>query len=86
LLFENINIDIYKTMTLPLFYYGFGTWSVTLIGKRRLRLFDYRVLRRIFGPQKDEATEEWRKLNIMQVYDLYPLPNVIWLIKSRKMR
>jgi hypothetical protein len=56
-------------MILPLFYYGFGTWSVTLRGKHRLRVFDYRVLRGIFGPQKDEVIKERRRPNIMQVYD-----------------
>jgi ribosomal protein S21 len=68
------------------FYYGFGTWSVALTEKRRLRVFEGRVLRRVFGPQKEEVMEERRILNNMRVYALYPLPNIIRVIKSRKMR
>jgi hypothetical protein len=73
-------------MTLTVLYYGFGTWCITLTEKRGLRVFDNRVLGRIFGPQKDEVTEEWKRLNNMQVYDLYPSPNIIRVIKSRKRR
>ena len=77
---------IYKTMILSVFCYGFRTWCVTLREKRRLRLFENRVLRRIFGPQKDDVTEEWRRLNNMHDYDLCPSPNIIRVIKSQKMR
>jgi hypothetical protein len=73
-------------MIFPLLYYGFGTWSVTPRGKHRQRVFDYRVLRGIFGLQKDEVTKERRRPNIMEVYDMYLSPNIIWVIKSRKMR
>jgi hypothetical protein len=64
-------------MILPVLYCGF----VKLREKRGLRVFENRVLRRIFGPQKDEVTEEWKRPNIMQVYDLYSSPNIIRLIK-----
>ena len=58
----NIIILIYRTIILPVVLYGCETWSLTLRKERRLRVFENRVLRRIFGPKKDEVTEEWRKL------------------------
>jgi hypothetical protein len=50
-----------------------------------LRAFEIRVLRRIFGPKRDEATGEWRKLHSEELNDLYSSPNIIWVIKSRRM-
>jgi hypothetical protein len=49
-------------------------------------VFDNRVLRRIFGPKRDEATGEWRRLHNEELYDLYKSPDIIWVIKSRRMR
>jgi hypothetical protein len=57
-------------------------WSLTLREEHRLRVFENRVLRRIFGPKRDEVTGEWRKL----LHDLYSSPSIITIIKSRKMR
>jgi hypothetical protein len=62
LLSGNIKVKIYKTIILPLVLYGCETWSVTLSEMRRLRVFENRVLRGIFGRKKDEITGEWRKL------------------------
>ena len=66
--------------------YGCETWSLTLREERRLRVFENRVLRRIFGPRRDEITGEWRKLHNEELSDLYSLPNIVRVVKSRRMR
>ena len=63
LLSKNTKIKIYRTIILRVVLYGRDTWSLTLRGERRLRVFENRVLRRIFGPVRDEVTGEWRKLH-----------------------
>jgi hypothetical protein len=55
--------------------YGYETWSLTLREERRFRAFENRVLRRIFGPKRNEVTGEWRKLHNEQLNDLYSPPN-----------
>jgi hypothetical protein len=62
LLSRNVKVKIYKTMILPVVLYGYGTWSLTLREEHRLRVFENRVLRRIFGPKRDEVTGKWRSL------------------------
>jgi hypothetical protein len=64
--------------------YGRESWSLTLREKHRLRVFQNRVLRRIFGPKRDELTVEWRKLHNEELHDLYFSPSIIRLIKSRR--
>ena len=61
-------------------------WSLTLREERRLRVFENRVLRRVFGPKRDEVTGEWRKLHNEELNGLYSLPNIVWVVKSRRMR
>jgi len=60
LLSRNLKIKIYRTKTLPVVLYGSETWSLTLREERKLRVFENMVLRRIFGPRRDEVTGEWR--------------------------
>jgi hypothetical protein len=61
LLSKKLKIKIYRTVILPVVLYGCETWSLTLREERKLRVFENRVLRRIFGPRRDEITNEWRK-------------------------
>jgi hypothetical protein len=68
---------------LPLVLYGYETWSLTLREERRLRAFENRVLKRIFGPKRDEVRGEWRKLYSDELNDFYSSPNIIQAIKSR---
>ena len=71
LLCKKLKIKIYRTIILPVVLYGYETWSLTLRDERRLRVFENRVLRRVFGPKRDEVTGEWRKLYNEELSDLY---------------
>ena len=71
---------------MPAVLYGCETWSLTSRKDRRLRVFDNRVLRRIFGPKMDEMTEEWRKIHNEELNGLYCSPNIVWVIKLGRMR
>jgi PAS domain-containing protein len=86
LLFKNLKIKIYRNIILPVVLYGCDTWSLTVRDERRLIVFENRVLRRIFGPTRDEVLGEWRKLHNKELNDLSSSPNVVRRMKSRKMR
>jgi len=86
LLSKNLKIKIYRTIILPFVLYGCETWSLTLREERKLRVFENMVLRRIFGPRREEVTGEWRSLHNEELSDLYSSPNFVRVIKLRRMR
>ena len=86
LLSKNLKVKIYRTVMLPVSLYGCETWSLTSREERRLRVFENSVLRSIFGPGRDVVTGEWRKLHNEEFNDLNSPPNIIRVIKSRRMR
>jgi hypothetical protein len=86
LLSKNTKIRVYRTIILPVVLYGCGTWSLTLREEQRLRVFENRVLRSIFGPKRVKATGDWRRPRNEELNDLYLSSNIIRVIKSRRMR
>jgi len=79
-------IKIYRTIILPVVLYGCENWSLTLREESRPRVFENRVLRRAFVSKTDVVTGEWRKLHNEELSDLYSLPNIVRVVKSRGMR
>jgi hypothetical protein len=79
-------IRVYRTIILPVVLYGCETWSLTLTEEQRLKVFENRVLSRIFGPKRNEETRDWRRLYNEELNDLYSTPNIIRVIKSRRIR
>ncbi|KAJ4447060.1 hypothetical protein ANN_09049 [Periplaneta americana] len=86
LLSKNLKVRIYKTVILPVVLYGCETWTLTLREEHRLRVFENKVLRKIFGAKRDEVTGEWRKLHNAELHALYSSPDIIRNIKSRRLR
>ena len=84
LLSKNLKIKVCRTRILPIVLYGCETLSLSLREEHRLKVFENRALRRIFGPRRDEVTGEWRKLHDEELNDLYSSPNIVLVIKSRR--
>jgi hypothetical protein len=85
LISNNLKIKIYKTVVLPVVLYGCHTWSITFGEEHRLRVFENRILRKIFRPKREEEGS-WRKLHNDERHSLYSSPNIVRVIKSRRMR
>ena len=86
LLSKVLKIKIYITVILPVVLYGCEIWSLTLREESRLRVFEYKVLRIVFGLKRDEVTGEWRKLHKEELRKFYSLPNIVRVVKSSIMR
>jgi hypothetical protein len=85
LISKNLKIKIYKTVILLVVLYGCETWSLTLREEHRLRVFENRVLRRIFGPKREEDGS-WRQLHNDELHSLYSSLNIVKVVKSRRLR
>jgi hypothetical protein len=79
-------MKVYRSIILPVAVYGCETWLLTLRVECKLRVFENRELRRIFGHKRDEVTREGRKLHNEELNHLYSSPSIVWVIKSSKMR
>jgi hypothetical protein len=79
--FRNVKVKIYKTIILPAVLYECETWSLTLREEHRLRVFENRVMRRMFGPGRDDMTGEWRKFHNDELRNLYSSPDIIRQMK-----
>ncbi|KAJ4434159.1 hypothetical protein ANN_16479 [Periplaneta americana] len=86
LLSKNLKVRIYKTVILPVVLYGCETWTLILREEQRLRMFENKILRKIFGAKRDEVTGDWRKLHNAELHALYSSPDIIRNIKSRRLR
>jgi hypothetical protein len=82
---KKLEIKTYKTVILPDVRYGCKTWSLTLKDEQRLSVFENRVLRKIFGPKR-EVDRAWKKLHNDELHSLYSSPNIVRVIKTRRMR
>ena len=82
LLSKKLNVKTYKTIILPVVLYGCETWSLTLRKEHRLRVFENKVLRKIFGANKDEIIGEWRKLHNAELHALYSSPNILGVLNQ----
>ena len=80
---KNIKFQVYRTIVQPVVLYGCETWSLKWMEERRLRVFENRVLRRVYELKRGDVTGEWRKLHNEEINELYCSPNIFRVIKSR---
>jgi hypothetical protein len=81
LLSKNTRTKIYRTVILLAVFYECETWSLTLREDRKLRVFENRVLRELFGPKRDDVAGDWRRLHNQELDDMYFSPNTFSVIK-----
>ena len=86
LISRKLKLKIYRTVILPVILYCCKSWSTTLADEHKLRVFENRVLGKIYGPKRDEMTGEWRRLHNEELHGLYDSPDVIRIMKSRRIR
>ena len=86
LLSTKLKVKTYKTIILPVLQYGCETWSLTLREEHRLRVFENKVLRKIFGAKKDKITGKWRKLHNVELHLVYGPSYIIKNLKSRRLK
>ena len=86
LLSKKLIVNTYKTIMLPVVLYGCETWSLGLKEEHKLRVFENKVLRKIFGAERDKITGQWRKLHNAELHALYSSLNIIKNLKSRKLK
>jgi hypothetical protein len=86
LLFKYLKIKIYKNTILSVVLHGCETWCLKLKEEHRLRVFENRVLRRMFGPKREEVAGGWRRLNDEEPHKLHVAPDIIRVIKLMRMR
>jgi len=85
LLSKNLKIKLFRNIILRVVLCGCETWSLTLREERKLRVFENMVLRRIFGPRREEVMGKWRRMHNKELNDLYSSPSIVRVIKSRRM-
>jgi len=85
LLSKKLKTKIYRTIILSVVLYGYEAWSLRAREERKLSVFENIVLSRIFGPRRDEVTGEWRRMHNEELNGLYSSPNIVRVIKSRRM-
>ena len=83
---RKLKLKIYRTVILPVILHGCESWSTTLADEQKLRVFENKVLRKIYGPKRDEMTGEWRRLHNEELHGLYDSPDVVRIMKSRRLR